>query len=564
MIGQISEKELPADGYRNTWKPLLLIVLLAIVLRVCWIVRQTAVIENEGAEYAQIAQNLVAGKGYVGLWNVPEVMFPPLYPILIAAFSLATRDFDLAARLVSLTIGTCLVLPVFFIALRMYGRRVAFISASMIAFHPLLIALSGSVYSEVVFLTVLMGGVYWGTESLRLEKATKVRNSILCGMCLGLAYLTRPEGIALPVLVCVAIILVALFEQKGPKTAAVACLLVLTSFAVVATPYVAFLSYHTGRFRVEGKSDIVFSITQRMNSGMNYLEATHGISRDLTDEGPGLKEGVFLTGTSHPESLRDSIRYALEATKRNISPLYNTVFNGRPFGSPILIGLVIVGLFREAWSRQRLIQEGFLLLVLCFFVALVLQVHGLQFRYAFPVLPFLILWAAKGMEELSKWVKTTTISAGFGSLGGAKRIENAVRWALGIAVLALAVAGTRDVGEFEQANPRHLSVKQAGLWLRGYAPGPKRIMDLGAVIPYYASGSLVDLPYTDSATALRYVARKKPDFIVLNGQWSVQARPYLAEWIENGIPDPRAKLVWHTGDKLEEKVAIYRWTPSKD
>ena len=74
----------------------------------------------------------------------------------------------------------------------------------------------------------------------------------------------------------------------------------------------------------------------------------------------------------------------------------------------------------------------------------------------------------------------------------------------------------------------------------------------------------MDLPYTDSSTALRYVARKKPNFIVLNGQWSEQARSYLAEWLENGIPDRRAELVWHAGDKLEEKVAIYRWTPSKD
>ena len=56
----------------------------------------------------------------------------------------------------------------------------------------------------------------------------------------------------------------------------------------------------------------------------------------------------------------------------------------------------------------------------------------------------------------------------------------------------------------------------------------------------------------------------KPDFISLNGEWNVHARPYLAEWIEKGIPDSRAELVWHTGDKLEEKVAIYRWTPNKD
>jgi 4-amino-4-deoxy-L-arabinose transferase-like glycosyltransferase len=232
------EKELAPGGHRNPWKPLLLILLLAAVLRICWTVRETALIENEGAEYAQIAKNLVAGRGYVGLRNVPQIWFPPLYPMLIAAFSLATADFDIAARLVSLTVGSCLVIPVFFIALGMYGRRVAYISASLIAFHPLLIALSGSVYSEVVFLTVLMAGVYWAEESLRFKNA---RSGILCGVCLGLAYLTRPEGIALPVLVSASIIVAALLQKttqsSGNRLPIRAGLICRRSYSVRGFPF---------------------------------------------------------------------------------------------------------------------------------------------------------------------------------------------------------------------------------------------------------------------------------------------------------------------------------------
>src|SRR5262245_33854550 len=141
LIGQMScsESELPPNVYRSTWRPLLLILLVSVILRTYWISRETAVIENEGAEYAQIARNLATRKGYVGFWNVPQLWFPPLYPILIAVASPVTRDFDLAARIVSLAAGTCLILPVFFLALRMYGRRVAFISATFVALHPLLI-----------------------------------------------------------------------------------------------------------------------------------------------------------------------------------------------------------------------------------------------------------------------------------------------------------------------------------------------------------------------------------------------------------------------------------------
>src|SRR5262249_2708077 len=159
-------------------------------------------------------KNLAAGRGYVGFWNVPDLAFPPFYPTLIAVSSRLAGNFDVAARLVSIIIGTCLILPVYLITLRIYGSRAAVISASLITLHPLLIVLSGSAYSEVAFLTLLMTGVYFGMESLQLGNA---KNSILCGVSLGFAYLTRPEAIALPVLVSTAIILVALFDKQEVK-----------------------------------------------------------------------------------------------------------------------------------------------------------------------------------------------------------------------------------------------------------------------------------------------------------------------------------------------------------
>src|SRR5215469_8542269 len=57
------------------------LTLLALFLRTTWAVTRNVVIENEGAEYTRIAVNLAAGKGYVGLNNSPQLVFPPLYPM---------------------------------------------------------------------------------------------------------------------------------------------------------------------------------------------------------------------------------------------------------------------------------------------------------------------------------------------------------------------------------------------------------------------------------------------------------------------------------------------------
>src|SRR5262245_56702025 len=122
---------------------ILSIFFAAFVVRLLWMMYLRGPIDTEGAEYARIAENLLSGNGYRGIATEgTELMFPPLFPFLIAAFSLLTNDVQLAGRLVSLLMGTLLVPFVYLIAARMYGRGAACIAALLAAFHPLLVNLS--------------------------------------------------------------------------------------------------------------------------------------------------------------------------------------------------------------------------------------------------------------------------------------------------------------------------------------------------------------------------------------------------------------------------------------
>jgi hypothetical protein len=87
-------------------------------------------IENEGAEYARMAENLRNGVGLVGIPSPgKELLFNPLYPLLISGVSFLTNDCERAARLISLFMGTPLPLvalgsaPVFLAAARGLPRR---------------------------------------------------------------------------------------------------------------------------------------------------------------------------------------------------------------------------------------------------------------------------------------------------------------------------------------------------------------------------------------------------------------------------------------------------------
>ena len=179
MTATTAEVTEPTSAFRLGWLPVLL--LAALILRLWWLQSFTAVIENEGTEYARIAENLLKGDGYVGKRNEgPQLMFPPLYPFLIAAFSFLVAELDLAGRTVSVLFGTLLVAVIFFIAERIHGRRIAWIAAGLAAFHPWMIGMSAAVYSESTYLTLVMAGVYWALCSL---ETPSLRRAALSGAC---------------------------------------------------------------------------------------------------------------------------------------------------------------------------------------------------------------------------------------------------------------------------------------------------------------------------------------------------------------------------------------------
>src|SRR5262249_31477093 len=139
-------------------------------------------------------------------------------------------------------------------------------------------------------------GVYFGLRWLETEAP---RSALLCGVCFGLAYLTRPEAIVYPLVVAAVFVWKGIFERR-PVIARLASTLPLFAMrAALATPYVVYLSIHTGGLRVESKSVMNYTIAQRLNAGMDVPEATLGISSDLREEGPFLSPNRWILHAPH-------------------------------------------------------------------------------------------------------------------------------------------------------------------------------------------------------------------------------------------------------------------------
>ena len=535
-----------------------LILILALVLRWYYALFLVGSIDTEGIEYARIAENLLAGHGYVGIATPgKELMFPPLFSLLIAAATLVTHQSEIAGRAISIIMGTLLVIPVYLIADRMYGRRNAQVAGVLVAAHPTLINMSASVYCESTYFTLIMSGVYFAVCCTTLSRRWCFAG---CGATLGLAYLVRPEAAAYPVLFILLMVWTARPADRERRWRVLKGLLLLMgTFAVIAAPYIVWLSVQVGEPRVEGKGAMNYAIAEAVADGQTEEAAMYGIGPDLQGRGVWMRSNLDVIHSVKYNPI-NFLKIAKVDTIKNLSTAISDITDGAFLGSPPLWVLVILGLLGRSWSRNAQTTQPYLLIVIGIpLLASVTISHlQLQSRYFLLLLPVMIIWAAKGLSHLALWVETMLRIQGF-RVAWSRCIAMSVASAAVAAVLLVAVKGIEDDQFLRAFGRSSLPVKVAGEWLHAFAPGPITVMDASAILAYHARASFLVYPETDEATALRYINAKRVDFLVLQEKW-LPPTPYARAWLSAGIPSPNARLVYAVNTSGRGRIVIYQLT----
>jgi Dolichyl-phosphate-mannose-protein mannosyltransferase len=544
-----SDHRAPKNPSVRTLLALAAVVSLGCVLRVGVATFGTGAIDTEGAEYARIAENLLAGQGYRGIVTPGvELMFPPFYPFMIAGVSYLVPDFEIAARVVCLIFGALLPLGMFAVAARIYDRTTALWAAAAGALHPLLISMSAWTYSEVPYITLVTTGLYL---LMRCMSGDGIAYFAGAGAVFGCAYLTRPEALALPF---IGAAFVAGVRVRGIRQAARGIAVMVGTFAVIATPYVAFVSYHSGSLRFEGKTAINFEMARRVLAGEEYLEAIYGLGQTL--EG----RGVFLRPNS--EVIRNAelslvdLRRIVARASQNLKLLVETL--GRaPFGSPLLPALAILGLFARPWAAGTRGPQLLLIAVVGVSAAsLLTNIFAENSRYCWGYVPILLIWAVRGAHSLGDWTEQT-INADHPGVPLSRRSRGAIALLLLGVMFAISAATVEDRVGGRRSRP----TKAAGLWLRGQRGERVTVMDSQTNLAFHAGAEFVFIPNTSAERILAYADAKKVDFIVVRPRhpWVV-GRKVVEDWGTQGIQHPRAELVYAADGSPGEELFIYRWS----
>lgn len=184
----------------------------------------------DSASYIAAARNIAAGRGAIVFDGSPLTMWPPLYPILLAALEvLLGLDAEFSARLVNAVLfGGIVYLSGLLFLRHLKSRWWAFAGTLFVLLSANLFQVGAMAWSEFLFVFLLL--VYLVSFELYQEKARLVW-FVTAAMAVGLAAVTRYIGVVLLPLGAVTVFLFCHSELKSKLRAG----LIFLAIAIVPT-----------------------------------------------------------------------------------------------------------------------------------------------------------------------------------------------------------------------------------------------------------------------------------------------------------------------------------------
>jgi hypothetical protein len=504
--------------------------------------RNTAAMADTFSNFL-IAKSIDAGGGFsTGGAEHPDVTRSVMFPLVIAAVAPLAGGVEVAASIVVLLAGAMIVIPLFYTARAMYGPRAA-LAAIPLGTLSCLVAASATLLPTTLFL-------FFAMAATALAWSASRRRSLglwaMTGAASGLAALTRPEGLALTV---VLLTWALLARGRGPgrtrRTAwrrVSAAALVVASSALLYAPYVAWASTRLDRFAFA--------------PGIEYLQAMRTVSDHLgfretrspipwterarftltADHRALYLETYFLGGyfpsvdgevaTSPPaERVETRIEHWEGVARRRRNIILGNLFLAPRkalwghFLTPLIAALTGVGLV-SSMSRPRG-RQALLLLTLCLIGSLAPLFSHVEARFLFLPYALAMIVAAEGWATIGRLWHARAAAIPWG-----RPLSLLVH---GLMVGLVAVSGFQHEGRDPLAAPRADLLRKAAAELDGVLP-PGPVLAIAPQFPYWAERAYRPIPVASANAILDYARAQEATALVLEGERDLTERPDLA-WL---------------------------------
>ena len=473
-------------------------------------VLMAAGVANDSAGYGFMARDFLRGEFLKGL----SPAFHPLYAYLISLLSPGASYVEITGRLISLFFGTVTLVPVYYWVKEAFGQRVAVFSGLFYCFHPYLVTYSGMLLSEATYWSLLTLSIYFFWFGL---KRGKIVPSVVAGFLLGLAYLTRPEGVGYLVVFLFWIIIYGGVKRDGFRKAVLAACLIL-SFLVPSFPYLLSIHQETGQWLISKKS------LKAQPWAVAWSKEQKGSPNTQAAEEP--------KPTRRPFNFQRFISTFL----RNLPfTLYHYVrayhFTLWPF--------LFFGLIRARQGRIK--EEWFLASLVLFHLFSIATFNRSTIRFSVPVIPLSLLWAGAGVVEIQRFLKM-------------KNVPKEKKWLFFLVVLIL-LAQLPQALIPERWHRREQ--KNVGVWLRQNTPEDSVIMSNSPQEAFYANRPFVQMqpgnPGPYYRDVIRFAKENRVRYILIDRY----TKEISADFVDSLPSSPDLKEIYRVADRRGNMTTVY-------
>lgn len=191
----------------STWFVLVALFVVALSLRLGAVEWMGEAPQKDALQYHQIAVNIVSGSGYSLDGVEPTTLRPPVYPIFIAAiYALSGVDYK-NVLVVQAVLNALLLLPLFWLALKISGSSVVGIFAATLVTLHTSFEIVTRLYAENILIPLMLAFVILIYQVISYAPH-RMRYAIAAGLVAGLMGLTKPEYSMLGLIsLCLALLL---------------------------------------------------------------------------------------------------------------------------------------------------------------------------------------------------------------------------------------------------------------------------------------------------------------------------------------------------------------------
>ncbi len=503
--------------------------------------------------YAITGKNLYSGKGFSYEGTV-QLVHPPLYPILIGFFWLLTNNLEFSGQVVSAIAGGLLVIPVYYFAKAIYGRRVGLLSAIFVVICPILVYGSTETFSESLYTLFLISSIALTWKALSSRNLLWIS---LAGLTIGLSFLTNPLGILfVPVFLIFLFLSKLLIPDTTLKSVFKKAILLLASFIIVCLPYWIFLHKHLGRWSLSGNTNYVNVYWYQVRSqGMSQEEIGFKMADPLMASDPGLSDpsgGIFAYYFSHPGELPERFMRNLRDAFLEIGKIAE-LLRISPFALKTILGVMglvlFLGFVKILWEKKFTARElylGFVFLSLSIFL-----LFRFEHRYLYPYVPLLLLIMAKITVEVESWLekKISLWNRACGSISGFLLT--------GILIVVMGSSSVYLISKKNNLVPYEYKIM--GEWMKENMNdiGNKLVMSRKLGVPFYAGARHQPLYYGEYPGLMEYAKSRKVDYLVIDDWIIPKIRPQFAFLLEENKNHPGLQLV-HIVRYKARKAILYQ------